>query len=355
VPLVANKKQMPPSWSLVASEEHSQMKTCDYTSEDVLRVALVNNMPDAALEDTEAQFFGLLNSASGELPVSVELFSLPKISRGEKAQQHLEAFYQSTDTLLDQQFDGVIITGTEPKQADLSQEPYWDVLTGVFQWAEENTLSAVLSCLAAHAGVLFSDGIARRPIGYKRFGVFEHTVLQEHALTCGAPHPIRIPHSRWNELQEEALRFAGYSILTRSPEAGVDLFVKQKKQSLFVHFQGHPEYSAKTLFKEYRRDVRRFLMKERETYPNMPKGYFDERSTNLLNMFQESALSGADETLMQQFPEAQFNGSLKASWREGAVGIYRNWLEFLRERKAQAQGAQTSTTVTMVQVAQLGS
>ena len=47
----------------------------------------------------------------------------------------------------------------------------------------------------------------------------------------------------------------------------MDLFVKKKEKSLFVHFQGHPEYGAQTLLKEYRRDIKRFLRGERETYP----------------------------------------------------------------------------------------
>ena len=36
-------------------------------------------------------------------------------------------------------------------------------------------------------------------------------------------------------------------MLTQSADGGVDLFVKKKKRSLFVHFQGHPEYGAQTL------------------------------------------------------------------------------------------------------------
>ena len=47
----------------------------------------------------------------------------------------------------------------------------------------------------------------------------------------------------------------------------MDSFVKKKKRSLFVHFQGHPEYGAQTLLKEYRRDIKRFLRAERETIP----------------------------------------------------------------------------------------
>jgi hypothetical protein len=34
-----------------------------------LSLALINNMPDPALEDTELQFFELLDAASGDVPV----------------------------------------------------------------------------------------------------------------------------------------------------------------------------------------------------------------------------------------------------------------------------------------------
>src|SRR5256712_12415724 len=81
-------------------------------------------------------------------------------------------------------------------------------------------------------------------------------------------------HSRWNDLPEDALTACGYRVLTRSDEAGVDAVVKQRK-SLFVFFQGHPEYEATTLLLEYRRDIRRFLQRGRENYPPLPRRYFD--------------------------------------------------------------------------------
>ncbi len=67
---------------------------------DFLRIALVNNMPDAALQDTEFQFFELLSAAAGDLPIQIELFSLPGIPRGEHAREHLNQYYQSTTALL---------------------------------------------------------------------------------------------------------------------------------------------------------------------------------------------------------------------------------------------------------------
>jgi homoserine O-succinyltransferase len=82
-----------------------------------------------------------------------------------------------------------------------------------------------------------------------------------------------MPHSRWNEISESELTACGYRVLMRSEDAGAGMFVKQRK-SLFVCFQGHPEYEARTLLLEYARDVRRYLRRESDTYPGMPRGYF---------------------------------------------------------------------------------
>ena len=57
------------------------------------------------------------------------------------------------------------------------------LLTDVLDWAERNTVSTVLSCLAAHAGVLHSDGIQRHLLSDKQFGVFESTTVSDHELT----------------------------------------------------------------------------------------------------------------------------------------------------------------------------
>src|SRR2546429_394051 len=82
--------------------------------------------------------------------------------------------------------------------ADLRAEPYWGSLTRVLEWAAGHTQSTVWSCLGAHAAVLHLDGIGRRALGDKRFGVFECARVTEHRLTAGLPARVRMPHSRWN-------------------------------------------------------------------------------------------------------------------------------------------------------------
>src|SRR6267378_4037037 len=300
-----------------------------------LEIALINNMPDPALEDTELQFFELLDAAASDLPVHLRLYSLPKISRSARGMEHLGSFYFGIDDLLSRQFDGVIMTGTEPHQPDLREEPYWDALGDVLDWAEEHTVSTVLSCLAAHAGVLYSDGIERHRLSDKRFGVFDFSKLNEHALTHHMSDIVRFPHSRWNEVRSDALVSCGYTVLTQSTDAGVDGFVKRKKRSLFVHFQGHPEYGEHTLFKEYRRDIKRFLRKERETYPTMPHEYFGAEATTMLSQFREAALLQSGEEAMAVFPEGFLLKQLQSTWRSSALCVYRNWVRYVQSRRGE--------------------
>jgi homoserine O-succinyltransferase/O-acetyltransferase len=334
MPLIIDGGRVPPRWAERNSLRPAGSGDGYVTGAECVRIAFVNNMPDSALEDTEIQFFELLDAAAGDIPVFLRLHSLSGVPRGERGQQHLDRFYFGTDDLLRSRVDAVIMTGTEPRQPNLRNEPYWSSLTEVLDWAESNTVSTVLSCLAAHAGVLHSDGIDRCPLSDKQFGVFDFTKSASHELTGGTGELIRFPHSRWNEVQADALTACGYLVLTQSTEGGVDSFVKMKKRSLFVHFQGHPEYGNQTLLKEYRRDIKRFLRRERETYPSMPKGYFDAAAARLLTEFRDVVLSDRREELMEGFPEAALVGSLQKTWQSSAISIYRNWLQYVVTKRA---------------------
>jgi homoserine O-succinyltransferase/O-acetyltransferase len=332
--LIVEGGRVPAGWTKRETSRAAKSPNGAYDGfEKGVRLALINNMPDSALEDTELQFFELLDSASGNIPVYVKLYSLTGVPRSERGQQHLESFYFDCADLWQSRFDGAIITGTEPKQANLREEPYWKQLTEVLDWAERNTSSTILSCLAAHASVLYSDNISRYRLPDKQFGVFQSRKADRHPFTRELPEISRFPHSRWNEVQETDLTAAGYSVLTKSTEAGVDLFTKKKgQQSLFVYFQGHPEYNADTLAKEYRRDIKRFLRGERDTYPSMPLGYFDIATVAVLQRFQKSAISDRCEEMMASFPSSVYE-NLQNTWRLSALGAYRNWLGYVISNK----------------------
>jgi homoserine O-succinyltransferase/O-acetyltransferase len=296
-------------------------------------IGLVNNMPDTAMEATARQFITLLGSASRGIVVRLKLFSMPGIPSSDWRREHVGTYYSDFHDLWDTPLDGLIVTGTEPRAADLTSEPYWTCLSKIVDWAEENTIATVWSCLAAHAAVLHLDAIRRSPLKQKCFGLFEHTRTSDHLLLQGLSSPIRTPHSRWNELSEGALVSSGYVILSKSTTAGVDMFVKERK-ALFLFFQGHPEYDADTLPREYRRDVGRFLRGERDSYPEMPNQYFDPEVTDILNAFRARALVNRGEELLSAFPIERVSNNLSNTWHSQALCAYRNWLNYIIERKA---------------------
>ena len=305
-----------------------------------IEIGLVNNMPEAALEATEQQFLQLLGAAAGDSWVHLRFFALPSVPRSERGRSHLKSSYSELGDVREADLDGLIVTGTEPKAANLADEPYWAAFTQLVDWAGRNTISTVWSCLAAHAAVLHLDRIARTPLPKKCFGVFDCEKVVAHPLTRGLPARIALPHARWNEIGEGELAANGYDVLTRSPRAGVDTFLRQD-QSLFLFFQGHPEYDSRALLNEFRRDVGRFLRGEREQYPGMPRHYFDAPTEAALAAFAMRAVVNRDEKLFAEFPASGpvvSNGSPTSPWYPFAAGIYRNWLTHLSAEKQRLQG-----------------
>ncbi|HTR83128.1 MAG TPA: homoserine O-succinyltransferase [Reyranella sp.] len=297
-----------------------------------LTVGLVNNMPDSALVSTERQIHELLKEAAGERPVRLLFYALPTVKRTDWGRDYMSRTYSFAETLADGAVDGLIVTGAEPQTPDLVDEAYWPELGRVIDWAKGNTSSTIWSCLAVHASVRHLDGIERRPLAQKCIGIFEQEKRQAHPMLDGTPDRLLMPHSRWNEIRQGDLEAHGYSVLTRSGTAGVDTFVKQQSRSLFVFLQGHPEYEALSLLGEYRRDAGRFLRGEAEAYPTMPNGYFDEAGERLALEYREQALADRRQETLAKFPAERLAGHVTHRWRDGAVGLYRNWLAFLSAR-----------------------
>jgi homoserine O-succinyltransferase len=180
------------------------------------------------------------------------------------------------------------------------------------------------------------DGIGRSKSGDKHFGSLECTRTADHLLMEGAPISFPVPHSRWNSVAEEDLAARGYSVLARTGDGEVDTFVKQVN-SLFVFFQGHPEYEADTLLREYRRDAGRYLRGESDNYPLIPSGYFDQPTTDALSALRDRAIAHRSEELLDSVAAVLEKPEIENTWRLTAALIYRNWLEYIRVRKQSTQ------------------
>jgi len=306
-------------------------------SDRLIEIGLLNNMPDTALLETERQFQNLLASRGRNSAVRLRLFALEEISRSERARRHLAAEYGTLDDLKRSHLDALVITGAEPRANRIQDEIYWQALVEVLDWAGRNTLSTFISCLAAQAAVLHFDGIVRRPLARKCFGLFDHEICADHPLVEGLDMPWRVAHSRWNELPEGALRAASYVILSASKAAGPNLFVRRQGESLFVLAQGHPEYGLDALPNEYRRDVRRFLSGERDDYPSIPCGCFDAEAEDALNRFRERVHRGKTVALMAEFPSIVSCEAAGGHRARSAGRIFDNWVLLVAVSKQRAR------------------
>ena len=133
----------------------------------------------------------------------------------------------------------------------------------------------------------------------------------------------------------EALFEAGYQVLTRSAQAGVDVFVRQYA-SRFVFFQGHPEYDALSLQREYLRDMALFLDGEGER-PAIPENYFDRVTENALQAL------AARQAQIVDYTEVVTGAVPLQSWRGTTLRLFANWIGSIAAEKPRRRIARAVT------------
>ncbi len=291
-----------------------------------LHVGLLNMMPDAALAATERQFFRLIGESNPIAQFYVHPFTLPELERGAEAQAYIDTYYEPFEQIRDQGLDALIVTGANVVGPRLDNQPFWNPLKTVVDWALENVTSTLCSCLATHAVLQFRHGQVRVPQGHKIWGVFPHRVVDKiHPLVNDVNTRFDVPHSRWNAVTPEQFREAGLRVLVES-EVGVHLATSRDGLRV-VFFQGHPEYDTVSLLKEYKREVGLWSAGQREDYPPFPDNYLSARARALLNEYRlRLDAARAAGTGPPPFPESRLLASLDNTWHDTAEAVVGNWM-----------------------------
>ena len=232
--------------------------------------ALVNNMPDAAFGATERQFVGLLDAGSGCETVVLTRHTMAGVPRGERIRARIAAEYRPLDDIISDPPDLLVVTGSNPIESRIEDEPYWSDLHGLLRWGSENVPAMVLSCLSAHAALAVFDGVERTTLPAKCTGVFAQEADPTHPLAAGFDGPVVLPHSRLNAVPVEAVAAAGYAVALQSEEVGWSVVTKTVGRSEVVLVQAHPEYDPSSLVREYGRDVRRYAATSATNCPASP-------------------------------------------------------------------------------------
>ncbi len=331
MPLVAHNNL--PTFERLREEGRIVLRDGEAHSQEIrgLHIGLLNMMPDAALQATERQFFRLVGESNPIAQFYVHPFTLPIFKRGEKAQKHIDDHYSTFEDIKAMGLDALIITGANVTQPRLPDEPFWEPLSEVFNWAHENVTSTLCSCLATHASLELHHNQPRRHLNKKRWGVYSHHVMDKlHPLVYGINTRFDVPHSRFNQVDRSQFEEAGLQILAESKEAGVQMAVSTNGFRT-VYFQGHPEYDSISLLKEYKREVGLFSLAYNKgqdvEYPPFPLNYFDKFTQAIFDEYQYRLITAIDESReVPAFPEALVLEHIDNSWHDTAAAIMANWM-----------------------------
>ena len=297
--------------------------------------ALVNNMPDAAFCATERQFVGLLAAGSGNETVAITRYAMAGVPRGERIRALIADEYHPLDDIFSNPPDLLVVTGSNPIESRIEDEPYWSDLHGLLKWSSENVQAMVLSCLSAHAALAVFDGVERTTLPAKCTGVFAQHADPIHPLVTGLYGSVVLPHSRLNAVPKETVVRAGYSVALQSDEVGWSVVTKTVGQSEVVLVQAHPEYDPSSLVREYARDVRRYAGHEQDQLPCLPLDCVTGPDWDRLRRLHRRVVGGErDPALVAAFPFDEVSTRAPWPWRGAAQRLYANLLGTIPKRSA---------------------
>lgn len=327
MPLVANTDL--PCFSQLKQEGTRVISREQAERQDIreLHIGLLNMMPDKALVATELQFFRLIGESNQIAQFYTHPFTLQELTRSADSQAYVDNHYKSFEQIKREGLDALIITGANVTGPELSGQAFWEPLNGVFDWAYENVTSTLCSCLATHAVLQFRYQQKRKPLPAKRWGVYKHKVTnKKHPLVCGVNTCFDVPHSRFNEISRDQFEKANLKVLVESDLAGVHLAVSEDGFRI-VFSQGHPEYDAISLLKEYKREVGKCIDIETDGHPPKPENYFSLQSHAIIDEFLDKVKYAKSQNKeIPVFPEHLLNTSLDNTWHDTAEAIINNWI-----------------------------
>lgn len=231
-----------------------------------LKILILNLMPTKSI--TEVQLLRLLSNTP--LQIEVELMQTASYTSKNTSAEYLDQFYTTFDAVKNKRYDGMIITGAPVEKLPFEEVDYWPELCRILDWSKKNVYSVFHICWGAQAALYHFYGLDKYDLPEKLSGVYLHDNLAPaHPLLRGFDDQFFAPHSRYSQVDEEALKkVPELQILAASPQAGLYLAAHKNGRQFFA--TGHGEYDRDTLAKEYERDVKRGLN------PRVPENYFPQ-------------------------------------------------------------------------------
>lgn len=291
-----------PANERLASEGVSVITAGHAISQDIRpqQIALLNLMPNK--QRTEKQLLRLLGDTP--LQVQVTLMNTASHQSRNESKEHLDAFYRDWEQVSHRRFDGLIITGAPVETKPFEEVDYWEELKQILDWARSNVYARLYVCWGAQAAMHHFHGIKKHELPSKAFGVIEHRATDwKHPLAKGFDDAFGVPVSRHTEVRRaDIAAVPGIDIVAESERTGV--YIAQHRSGRDTYVFNHPEYGAKTLDKEYKRDLAKYheALSRGESHavaPTFPENYYPSDDPSLCPVHR---------------------------WRSHARVLYENWL-----------------------------
>ncbi|WP_028907584.1 homoserine O-succinyltransferase [Xylanibacter ruminicola] len=255
-----------PAIDILKNENIFVMDNSRATTQDIrpLKIVILNLMPLKIT--TETDLVRLLSNTP--LQMEINFMKLKSHTPKNTPIEHMMMFYRDFESMRNEKFDGMIITGAPVETMDFEDVTYWDEITDIFAWAKTHVTSTLYICWAAQAGLYYHYGVPKYPLEKKMFGIFPQTPVDTKLpIFRGFDDVFMMPHSRHTEIhREDILANHELTLLAESPESGVSMVMARGGREFFI--TGHLEYAPNTLDNEYKRD------RDIRDDVDMPKNYY---------------------------------------------------------------------------------
>ncbi len=257
-----------PAIDLLKQENIFVMDDTRAHSQDIrpLRIAILNLMPLKIT--TETDLIRLLSNTPLQLEIS--FMKLKSHTPKNTPIEHMMMFYRDFESMRNEKYDGMIITGAPVEQLEYEEVGYWDEISQIFSWARTHVTSTLYICWAAQAGLYYHYGVPKYPLAKKMFGIFPQTPLDPLLpIFRGFDDVFMMPHSRHTEIwRADIVARPELSLIAESEDSGVSIVMARGGREFFI--TGHLEYAPNTLDNEYKRD------KDIRSDVDLPRNYYHD-------------------------------------------------------------------------------
>ncbi|MBP5339164.1 MAG: homoserine O-succinyltransferase [Prevotella sp.] len=241
-----------PAIELLKHENIFVMDSTRAHSQDIrpLRIVILNLMPLKVT--TETDLVRLLSNTP--LQLDINFMKLRSHTPKNTPIEHMMMFYRDFESMRNEKFDGMIVTGAPVETIAFEQVSYWPEIADIFTWARTHVTSTLYICWAAQAGLYHYYGVPKYPLEKKMFGIFTQNILEPQLpIFRGFDDTFMMPHSRHSEVRREDIAARSeLTLIADSPECGVSIVMARGGREFYI--TGHMEYAPGTLDTEYRRD-----------------------------------------------------------------------------------------------------